>query len=205
MGYQNILNSECLALSRLKINANNFDFDSRLESLKGTDRVIANNIVSLSGVLTPIGGVVIFNEQQPSGTGGGSFPANKWYVRTLNNKKYDTYNFGALNTAISQFSLTQGIWLIRAEAPAYGVGKHQCRIFNVTRGEVVDYGDSSSSSEFNSSVSVAVATITIPVNNIESFQIEHRCEVTRFNDGLGAPANFGNDEVYTIVTCTKIR
>lgn len=205
MGYQIIDRDECLSDSLLKINANAYDFDSRLESLKGASSTLLTTISILSGQVIPIGGVVVLMEEQTSGTAGGSFPANTWSVRALNQKKYDTYSLGSLNTVTNQFTLTPGVWSIRAETPAYGVGKHQCRIFNITKGSVVNYGDSSYSSTSNSSISVAVGIVSITPGTAETFQIEHRCEVTKFTDGFGIPSNFGNTEVYTIVTCTKIR
>lgn len=206
MGYQHIDQNECLSDSLLKINANAYDFDSRIEALKGADLTLLTTINVLSSQVSFNGGVVVFNEEQTtSGTPGGSFTANVWSVRTLNNEKYDTYNLGTLNTGTSQFSLNSGVWQIRAEAPAYGVGKHQCRIFNATDGVVVSNGDSSYSSTSNSSISVAVGTVSITPGLTKTFQIEHRCEVTRLTNGFGIACSFGNNEVYTIVTCTKIR
>lgn len=47
-------------------------------------------------------------------------------------------------------------------------------------------------------------TNNIILTSTKVFEIQHRCESTRANDGFGLATGFGGTEVYTIVAISRI-
>jgi len=154
----------------------------------------SNNIISIQLIN------IIF-ESQSTGTNGGTFLSNGWRTRVLN----DISGNGPAILLNNQFTLTPGVYNISGFCPAYKVGNHQCRLFDITNNLVCKYGTSQLTTTIKSNSNSDSDSMTssflehymvIPTNTI--FRIEHRCENTRNSDGFGISSGFpGNNEIYT--------
>jgi hypothetical protein len=135
-------------------------------------------------------------------TNGGTFTSGAWRTRTLNTV---SHNDGIdLFLSSNEIILPVGVYRIKASAPAYGVNRHQIRLYNVTAAQVEKYGTSqytpAADGVFNRSI-VAHA-VEIPLVQT-TFRIEHFCETSRSTTGFGVACNFG-DEIYTQVEIWQI-
>lgn len=145
-------------------------------------------------------------EQQTSSTDGGTFTSGSWQTRALNNIKGDIEN---VTLSSNQFTLQSGTYYIYASAPAFGVGKHQIRLQNVSDNITEMYGTSSYSGcgalGYAAINNAAELTHTMFLLQAKTFEIQHQCEVTQAANGFGVAAGFAsNFEVYTRVQIYKI-
>lgn len=154
---------------------------------RGPDGVVAWN-----GRLGPH---VVLEEQQASGTAGGTFTSGANQTRTLNTEAYDVYGICALNT--NQFTLPAGTYAIEFDAPAGAVGAHQAFLWDVTNSATVFRGSSAAAS----TPSCGFGVVTIAEET--TFEIRHQCTTTRATDGFGVAASFGG-EVFTRVRIWRV-
>ena len=139
---------------------------------------------------------VVIEDQKTEGTNGGTFTSGVWQTRDLNTLAYNSGTLASLSS--NRFTLPAGTYCIDWDAPAgEGVGKNKTRLYNYTASSVVAYGRNA----VNASSSCGTAVVT--VSRSTSFQIEHRCETTVSDTGLGAATGWGT-EVYTRVRVRKI-
>lgn len=143
-------------------------------------------------------------EVQASGTQGGTFNSGAWVTRTLNQENQVGATGITLN-ADNSFSLIRGTYLIEAEAPAFGVERHQAKLYNESTGTDVAFGSSSyaGDSTVASIQSVSKINAIVTITSTQDFSIMHKCETSQANNGLGEPASLGS-EVYTQVKITKL-
>lgn len=140
--------------------------------------------------LSGLSDYAIFEERQTSGTQGGTFTSGSWVTRTLNNTQ--TSQGSAIARTGNVITLvTPGTYYIEARVPAYSVNQHQARLYNTGATSTALTG--SSSYDYTCLIRGFITTTAANQN----FEIQHRCSSTRANDGLGVPAGFGEDEIYT--------
>jgi hypothetical protein len=175
----------------------------------------------------------IFEDQKPSGSSGGTFQSGAWRVRNLNTQVRNTISGASLNTTTGEFTLPAGSFWIEWSAPAFCVRRHKTRLFNVSDGMApTDYLGSSEYAYYNfvqksfltgvitseglvqgtTGDDIAVEQIAqtrsfgaalVTISTAKTFRIEHRCELTRNNDGFGLAAAFGDPEKYSRVAIWK--
>lgn len=170
------------------------------DSIIGSDIVGTNNL-SFTIPSGTVGGINNIFDFKSQGVNGGTFTSGAWRTRNLNSV---TGNGPATLVGVSGatgFNLPAGSYQINATVPAYKVGSHQSRLFNVTSNSTVVYGQSSFS---NTSTNTATTNSPIYVYTTLSvpslFVVQHRCSTTETSDGFGLASNFtGNNEVYTQV------
>ena len=136
----------------------------------------------------------VLEDQKSAGTDGGTFNPSSWEKRTLNTEAYDPN--GLISIASSEFTPTVDGW-VEWSAPAYGVGDHKTRLYNVTGAAVVGYGSSetsSSASANTSSRSFGGGAVSAGV----TYRIEHRSSAGKVPDGCGVAQGTGT-EVYARV------
>lgn len=137
-----------------------------------------------------------------AGTDGGTFTQESWVTRTLNT--VDLNGITGASVASNQITLPAGTYTIEASAPAFKVGLHRARLYNVTAAAALVEGSSekSDASDSTTTRSVIVGAFTLSEESV--LDIRHRCSVTGTDTGLGVAANMGIAEVYTMVTIEKI-
>jgi hypothetical protein len=146
--------------------------------------------------------IAILEQQQNTNVGGGTLTLGAWRLRTLNTEVSDVD--GLVSLAANVFTLIPGRYKIEWGAPGYLVNTHQTRLYNVTAAAVEAYGETTvaSSADAAMSHSRGCAYVNIGVNT--QYQIEQQSTATRATDGMGSSENFGNINIYTRVTITKL-
>jgi len=142
--------------------------------------------------------VTYLKHVETAGTHAGGFTAGSYVTRTLNTIEGDT-NYVSL--ASNQFTLQPGKYKISAVAATYSVTYNQTALYNVTDSTYEIYGTQGNDDVGNDS---HLAT-NIEISTPKTYELRHRCTTTISTYGLGRAANYGNDEVYAIVTIEKIR
>ena len=156
--------------------------------------------------------VAVLEEQQTSGTVGGTFTSGAWQNRTLNTET-DPKSFVSLDSGNVYFSLAAGTYEIGWSAPAHAVDQHQTRLIYATdtgfsSGVGYVYGSSECTSDPMYEDNIVVQTrsfgsTTLTITGTTYFKIQHRCTDTSANNmGFGVPSNYSGDsqvEVYTQV------
>lgn len=135
-------------------------------------------------------------DKKSSGTNGGTFTSGAWQTRTLN--LIDTNEAGIV-TSLSgnRFTLAAGTYYVSCRAPAFSVERHRIALYKVTAGNYALYGESHYA--YSGVLAFAAAAGIINTDGTYEYELRHRCEVTRTNDGLGVASSFGVDEIYSTV------
>ena len=145
-------------------------------------------ITAGSGVPT-----AVLEDQKSAGTDGGTFTTGSWVTRTLNTEVYDPS--AVISISSNQFTPTVDGW-VEWSAPAYGVGAHKTRLYNVTDTVVVRYGTGGRSGVSDNSGNRSVGGAAVTAN--KTYRVEHSCSSTLATQGLGYAFGSGT-EVYTRV------
>lgn len=162
-----------------------------------TDRTIGNYGPSGSGGggNTP----AIITDTKGVSSNGGTFTSGAWITRDLNTIQSDTLGFVSLSA--NAITLGPGTYTWDISAPGHAVGQHQIRLRNITAGSTVANGTVATTSTFAIQTnSTLQASLTITA--INTFEVQHRCTITRASDGLGKAAGI-DAEVYTTVQILK--
>lgn len=144
---------------------------------------------------------ILIQEQQVSGTNGGTFTAGARQTRVLNTEVSDSG--GHASVAGNQITLAAGTWRVKACAPAYRVNRHKAYLYNVTDAVDLVVGLSmyaASSSEGYDLASV-IGEFTIAASKV--IELQHECQTNSATLGLGVAGSFGAIEIYSTVEFWK--
>jgi prepilin-type processing-associated H-X9-DG protein len=141
-------------------------------------------------------------DQKAQNTAGGTFTSGAWQTRVLQTEVTDTG--GHCTLASNQFTLAAGTYEIFAACPAAFVDGHVARLQNVTAGTTLIAGQNSYSSANETDITMTPAIVrgVFTIGASKALEIQHRCQVTRANNGFGAEMNWGT-EVFTVVELWK--
>jgi len=100
--------------------------------------------------------------------------------------------------------LPSGTYYIHASAPAFLVDRHKAKLRNTTDNSdtIIGTSENAHSSYSIMTHSFVIGRFTIAAQ--KNFELQHRCQTTRGDDGFGRPSNFSVVEVYTDVRIWKI-
>jgi uncharacterized protein YjbI with pentapeptide repeats len=169
--------------------------------------IITNNITSTNGFINNLSGIsanfASYNLTtatilgvKTTGSNGGTFTGSTWLTRTLNEfTGSNVYNQYISLDGANGIVLTAGKYNIQASAPAFGVGSHQIRLYNITNNSLVVHGTSEYSS--NSQTRSFVST-PLFLNSTCTLQLQHYATSTVQNNGLGNAMGIGQ-EIYGTV------
>lgn len=137
-----------------------------------------------------------------AGTAGGTFTTGAFQTRALNTQEGDT-TFCSLSS--NQFILQPGKYYIAASAPAR-VTRHQLKLRNITDStdDIIGTSQNEDQSTSQDQVGRSVVEGVITLTSAKTFEIQHRSSTTQSTNGFGIAANFGINEVYTIVKIVKV-
>jgi hypothetical protein len=147
---------------------------------------------------------ILIVDSKSSGTGGGTFTSGSWVTRDLNTERYDTGSHASV--ASNQITLAAGTYRVRASAPAFAVGRHQARLYDVSNTAVLVTGTSAhgSAPPFVQTDSLIVGRFTIAGSTV--IELQHQCESTSATIGLGVPSGAAftvAEEIYSIVELVR--
>ena len=146
---------------------------------------------------------------------GGTFTSGDWRTRDLNTTIFDPDSIATV--ASNQFTLGVGTYTIEFSAPAYDIGTHQARLYNVTAGTTVAANNGNNEAIAGNGISQALYTNTTyfstsiaagtgrvkVLSGTRTFEVQHKSSNTRSVTGFGRASDMGEDEIYTVVKIYK--
>lgn len=178
--------------------------DSGISISVGSDEIFYKK--NSAGEISPLGAfsaATIYHEES-DGVAGGTFENVQWRTRPLNTIS-DVY--GIVSLSSNQFTPESGVYLVIANAIAYGVGAHQIRLRNVTNSINVRLGTSQFSPVDGQQNESRIMHV-FGCDGSEVFELQHKCENTRNSDGFGLPSGNGiatSGEIYAEIVLVKLR
>ncbi len=142
-------------------------------------------------------------DQESSGTNGGTATSGSWQTRTLNTKVTDDIG---ITLSSNTFALPAGTYYISASAPAAQVSDHQARLYNQTDSSVTIYGTPEIAGGTAGIQSRSFIEGRFVLSGTKTMRIDHQVGVTKATSGYGLATGFGtgNSEIYTDVQIWQI-
>jgi len=142
---------------------------------------------------------IVLRVEKADGVAGGAATSGSWEDIVLNTEGADTGNHCSLNAGTGEFTLLAGTYRIRAFSVGHEVDEHQCRLRNTTDAATTLLGTTSQAgdTDHTSSDSIIIGRFTIASS--KAFKLQHQVTTSQALDGYGAPASFGEGEVYATV------
>ena len=147
----------------------------------------ANNVVATAPD-------IILQDQETSGTSGGTFTSGAYRQRTLNTVVRNIISGASLAT--NQITLPAGTYYAEWRAPALSVAGHQTRLYNFTDSTVLAYGSTAYSPGAATVQTDSHGNTVFTLTSSKAIEVDHRCVATGTTDGFGLAGSFGNIEVY---------
>jgi hypothetical protein len=161
--------------------------------INGTADFTGATVTGLSAGL--FSSYAIIADQKTQNTAGGTFTTGAWRERDLQTELADPD--GIVSISSNQFTLAAGTYLIKWICPAYSVGSHQTRLYNVTDAAVVEVGMSASDGEY-SIQALASGCARTTIAGSKAFSIEHRSQLTEATLGFGSACNLTTEQYTTV-------
>jgi len=171
----------------------NADTDTVLSEQNAMELVL----VATNVLVQPLaaGDIILIQDQQTSGTAGGTFTAGAWQTRVLNTEVLDVG--GHASIASNQVTLAAGTYDLWATATTNATNRHQLRLQNITDTATEIIGANADAN----SQSVLFGQITLAA--AKALELQHRCMTTRATDGFGEAHSFGT-EIYGQIMFKKV-
>jgi len=143
----------------------------------------------------------IFNEQQASGTQGGTFTSGSYVKRTLNSTVINTIASCTLTSSV--ISLPAGTYNVFAFAPGLFVQAHKLRLQNTTASSTIASGVCAFT-QIGTVATHSFLNTQFTLSTTSNIELQHRAELTAATTGLGAACGFSDTEVYAQIEITKV-
>lgn len=141
-------------------------------------------------------------DEKSAGTAGGTLSGGSWQTRTLNTTKVNQVTGASLSS--NQLTLPAGAYEFRATAPAWRVGRHRVRLYDVTNSTELALGSLDSSGSADASGSTAYIQGYFTLAGTAAVEVQHRSPNTKTSDGLGLAADDGSIEVFADLMVWKV-
>lgn len=126
-------------------------------------------------------------DEKASGNDGGTFTSGAWRTRTLNTSKVNTITGASL--ASNQLTLPAGTYWAEASAPAYNVGQHHTRLYNITGSAELVLGTPQTAALVSNSSELR-GQFTLSVSS--AIELQHYSATTQSSNGFGVGNTFGS-------------
>jgi hypothetical protein len=167
-----------------------------------------SDVASPSTSLANLGGQILttvlhVEEQQASGTAGGTFTSGSWQVRALNTTVLNTISGASLSA--DTITLPAGTYDINAYGVANQVNSHMIRFQNTTSSSTVFFGSSGVANTGTTDNTYSLITGRFTLSGTTTLQLQHQCQNSSSGNGLGFAAGFsGANETYSSVFIEKV-
>lgn len=182
-----------------------------VDSISGKQDITSGKVVSISGSLNTLSGnftgftgryvndYVLVCDSKASGTAGGTFTSGAWRTRDINTELFDDGSICTLSS--NQIILSGGIYHCDISCPAWVVGKHKARLYNISSASVLLNGTSeetNNSGFYASTRSFIKGRIILPSTGA-ILEVQHIASNTETSDGFGKACTLdtGNN-IYTL-------
>ena len=156
-----------------------------------------NIMLSLGLIMGEDMKVAIVYDEKTQNSNGGTFTTGAWRQRDLNTK-LDPDNI--VSIASNQVTILQsGKYLIRANCPAYSVGRHQCRLLK--NGSLLQQGTSQYAIIAYGGENRSFVAYCGMLDANDVIKLEHQCEATsptNYGFGVGDSSSYGV-EIFSIM------
>jgi hypothetical protein len=139
----------------------------------------------------------LFRDEKSSGTQGGTATSGAFRTRDLNTSHYNTISGASLSS--NQVTLPAGTFYIHAVAPERG-SNSVLRWYNITDSALSIAGQSNYYETWGESHLMGFVTTA----GSKTFELQQRFNITEAGNGLGVGPNFGQNEVYAMVSIVKV-
>ena len=156
----------------------------------------------LNGVVDNFADIAIFNETQASGTNGGSSTTGSYVKRVLNTTVVN--NITGCSIASSVITLPAGTFKVEASSPAFRLNGHKIRLQNTTAATTLQIGSSSMVDSGTSTTTRSLLQAYFTLASSSTIELQHRFESVQANNGLGLAISFGDSEIYSQITITRV-
>ncbi len=143
----------------------------------------------------------VLEDQKSSGSAGGSSPSASFATRALNTRVRDPLNLVALSANV--FTPSVAMWC-EFEAPAVYANSHKTRIYNVTDGVAVGYGETAYCSTTTNGAVMTFSRGGAPLTAGKQYRLEHYTSSAFSTSGFGVAAAIGVTEIYSRVAMWRI-
>jgi len=149
---------------------------------------------SIDDLVNPFANELFHVRDEKAGANGGGFTSGAWRTRDLNTIKTNEITGASLSS--NQITLPAGTYYIDASAPAYDPRRHQTALYNITDSsfEIIGTSEYSTTTDDVQTRSFVLGRFTISAQ--KTFELQHRCEVTKATFGFGVGSNFSQIGVF---------
>jgi len=144
----------------------------------------------------------IFNETQASGTQGGTFTSGSYLKRTLNTTVIN--NIVGCSIAASVITLPAGTYEVSGSANGYRVDIHKSRLQNTSDATTLQIGTTELSGPASGAETRTFIDGGFTLAASKTIELQHRCQDTLATFGWGVASGFGDSEIYSQITITKV-
>ena len=138
----------------------------------------------------------IFNEQQASGTSGGTFTSGSWVKRVLNTTVINTIT--GCSIASSVITLGAGTYNVTAYAPAFQVNSHKTRLQNTTAGTTIVLGMNAYTSTSGYATAHSILNVVFTLTGSTNIELQDQSQATGTTNGLGVTVGIASiNETYS--------
>jgi hypothetical protein len=145
--------------------------------------------------------LVVVQEQQASGTNGGTFSSGAYRTRTLNTEVLDSAGIASLSA--NQVTLPAGTYRAKAWAECYKVDQHNLRLQNITNSTTLIKGSTCYAGSGTAQSSHGHLSGEFTLSAQSAIELQHRCATSFSTYGFGL-ASSQDTEVYANLTIERI-
>ncbi len=158
---------------------------------------LANSIGAGGSVME----ICIIRDKKPQGVNGGTFTANVWQLRNLNDKLDLS---GLVSLASNKATVIKaGMYYIKWFCPSFAVSNSQSRL--VCNGNVLALGSSDFSAS-SSSMTISHGSMVTQLTIGDVLELQHYCLTTRNDRGLGqGEGAIPSEEIYSQMELWKLQ
>lgn len=146
---------------------------------------------------------LIVRDLKAAATAGGTFTSGAARTRDLNDVVRNVISGASLGS--NQITLPTGTYYAESLATSWAVGRNQAWLYNVTASAILVPGTSEYSDiETGEATTHSVVCGVFTLGASSTIELRHQCESSKTGNGFGVEANFGNQNVYSLVKIWQI-
>ena len=159
-------------------------------------------LLTSNATLGKFASYAIICDRKSNGVNGQNLVSGGWRVRDLNHEIADAD--GIVSISSNRFTLQAGTYLIKANAPQYGRGYSQIRLYNYTDSSTFADGQSNFANYGDNIYNSAFVWGRTTISGAKEFEVLHRCSEGSGTAGGGVGAGGGFTVYYEIYTVVEI-
>lgn len=147
--------------------------------------------------------IAVVRDEKASGTDGGTATTGSFLTRTLNTLN-NTLSYSWISLATNQITLTAGTYAVEASSPYRNTNLTKSKLRNITDSTDALIGSSQYSASGDNVCANSLISGVFTIAGTKVFELQYRVSNTAGTADLGVGCGFTVNEVYSIVTITKL-